>query len=302
MKRILLGLNFKQGLEDILEDAYLLAYEFDAEIVPVHVIEDLPFYNKVRESKLLHDRIQVHLDKVRENLFLREIKVADPGNLMGNSFDSLRKGCQTMNGDLLLIGSGNNDDASYNLGRSAKKILRQAKVPVWVSNPKSPLESFDQMICAVDFSYHSKKTLETAIILADSLNAKLKVIYVAQELSLYPGLTISQDVYVSNWGSHVYSIPVESKAQLAKEEARLKAKDIEEMDEFLQGVDFRHVEVEKEILYGYAYREILEAMENSPAGLLVVGSHGRGGFIERMLGGTIEKILDRLNCTVLVVT
>ena len=300
MKKILVGINFKPDMSDVLEDAYLLAYEYDAEIIPVHVIEHNSFYQKHHEEDMLRELLQKRIGQVQDDLLLKDIKVAAPIIIEGDVGTALLGVSRELHCDLLLIGAGENDDRHHTLGQSAKKILRQSKIPIWVSKSTVPLESFDHIVCAVDFSQHSQTTLESAIGMAKTLNADLTVLHVAQEMVLYPGLT-EEGVFVSNWGSHVYSIPFQQSEELEKEKERLKKMDLDEMEEFLEDIDLQGLEINKEILYGFTYSEILSCVDKHKAGLLVMGSHGRGGFIERILGGTIEKILDRLNSTVLVV-
>ena len=300
MKKILLGTNLKPAMENVLEDAYLLAYEFDAEVVPLHVIEHLPYYSKKQETSFLHSALLKRITKVQDDLVLKNILVADPVIREGKPCTELLNSVEELDCDLLMIGSGHSQGV-HGLGESANKILRQAKVPVWLSHPDVSVENYNHIICAVDFSYHSKKTLKTAVLMARAFNAELTILHVAQEMALYPGLT-EEGVFVSNWGSHVYSVPFYEGEGLEREKQRLKEMDRGEMDEFIADINLEGVSYHHEIRYGLTYKEVLASVKEHQAGLLVIGSHGRGGFFERLLGGTIEKILGNLTSTLLVVT
>jgi nucleotide-binding universal stress UspA family protein len=61
------------------------------------------------------------------------------------------------------------------------------------------------------------------------------------------------------------------------------------------------VPIEPKVLDGDAWRVILEEAAAWPADLIVMGTHGRGGFEQLLLGSATEKVLRRATCPVLAV-
>lgn len=59
--------------------------------------------------------------------------------------------------------------------------------------------------------------------------------------------------------------------------------------------------VEEEILEGVAVHEILTEARSLPADMLVMGTHGRGGFQRFLLGSVTEKVMRHAPCPVLTV-
>ncbi|MEP9413204.1 universal stress protein [Gordonia sp. VNQ95] len=67
------------------------------------------------------------------------------------------------------------------------------------------------------------------------------------------------------------------------------------------GEDYPDVEVVREVLPEEPAKAVLEAAEKYDAGLVVVGSRGRGGFKGLLLGSTSQKILHHATLPVMVV-
>jgi nucleotide-binding universal stress UspA family protein len=61
------------------------------------------------------------------------------------------------------------------------------------------------------------------------------------------------------------------------------------------------VSLEVHLAEGHAVDEILRAAEDLSCDLIVMGSHGRTGLYERLMGGVVEAVLRRSGCPVLVV-
>ena len=59
--------------------------------------------------------------------------------------------------------------------------------------------------------------------------------------------------------------------------------------------------VEEEILEGVAVHEILTEARSLPADMLVMGTHGRGGFERFLLGSVTEKVMRHAPCPVFTV-
>jgi nucleotide-binding universal stress UspA family protein len=61
-------------------------------------------------------------------------------------------------------------------------------------------------------------------------------------------------------------------------------------------------DVETVTASGGAWREILRVAEDRACDLIVMGTHGRGGFEHLLLGSVAEKVVRKARCPVLTVT
>src|SRR6185436_5024181 len=62
-----------------------------------------------------------------------------------------------------------------------------------------------------------------------------------------------------------------------------------------------HLSLNLEVRDGEPWREIRDAAERLPADLLVMGTHGRGGFEHLILGSVTEKVLRGVASPILTV-
>jgi nucleotide-binding universal stress UspA family protein len=77
---------------------------------------------------------------------------------------------------------------------------------------------------------------------------------------------------------------------------------LEEMRSFAEPASSSGVEVGFAIREGPAAAEIVEEARKDGAGLIVMGTHGRGGFERLMLGSVTEKVLRQAPCPVFTVS
>lgn len=64
---------------------------------------------------------------------------------------------------------------------------------------------------------------------------------------------------------------------------------------------FPDATISTDVIDGYAKDEILATAKNWPADLIIMGSHGRGGFMEFVLGSVSKATATHAQCSVLVV-
>jgi nucleotide-binding universal stress UspA family protein len=137
---------------------------------------------------------------------------------------------------------------------------------------------FGIVLLAVDGSEYSEKAVELAKQLATSTNDEVVVTHVTERLparfQTYPGLDYEHDQEVIEL-AHGY---------LAKmEEAGIKAR-----------IELRSAP------YGGVARIITNLAEDLQAGLIVMGSHGRGDLTALLLGSVAHKVLHLSRRPVLI--
>lgn len=135
------------------------------------------------------------------------------------------------------------------------------------------------ILCPVDFSDASRRALEYAVALARWYEATLHVVHVA--LPLPP---LSKDVGGDDG---------------LAETTRRSLK--ESLEEFVTQARQAGLAVDIALREGYVVSSILEEATSVEADLMVVGTHGYGGFDRFVLGSVTEKLLRKSGCPVLAV-
>jgi len=133
--------------------------------------------------------------------------------------------------------------------------------------------------CPVDFFRPSEVALSYAVSLAKTHQARLHIIHVIPPMSSF--LNFAQDT-----GKLVKSEHEESQQRLAK-----TAKDVKRLG----------INGSVEVRFGEIDHEILNAIGEQEAGLLVAGTHGRRGFEHWLMGSVCERLLRRVPIPILTI-
>lgn len=141
--------------------------------------------------------------------------------------------------------------------------------------------AFTRVLCPTDFSDCSAAAVTYAAALAASYGARLRLLYV---LSPFPVVAPAAD------------LPIDSRVWLS-----LEAQGRQDLDAEAARIRRPGVEIETEMRQGDAVTEILHAADEWQADLVVLGTHGRGGFERLVLGSVAEKVLRKAACAVTTV-
>lgn len=139
------------------------------------------------------------------------------------------------------------------------------------------------ILCPTDFSEFSARALRHALALARRFEAKLTVLHVIPQPLAYGG----DMPYFPN------PPLVESRSYKTEAEAELR--------QFVEPAILDQIAIQFEIRQGMPWREIRAAADDLGTDLLVMGTHGRGGFERFILGSVAEKVLHSASCPVLTV-
>jgi universal stress protein A len=138
------------------------------------------------------------------------------------------------------------------------------------------------ILVPTDFSPQAAAALEFAVALAQRANAALHLVHV--------------DDFVS------YALPVPGIAVAGGVLADLRAGLNERLTALRSEVLTAGVrQAEATLLEGRPYMEIVRLAEALPADLIVMGTHGRGGFSHLMLGSVAERVARAAPCPVIAV-
>ncbi len=141
---------------------------------------------------------------------------------------------------------------------------------------------FRRILCPVDFSDFSQHALDYATALARWYDARVRVVHVAP----------SSAPIVSAMGGYPVPMP------LIEEDVESLTKQLEA---FVEPARRQGITVDAAVLQGAVVSELLSLAAGGQADLIVMGTHGRGGFERLMLGSVTEKILRKATCPVLTV-
>jgi len=138
-----------------------------------------------------------------------------------------------------------------------------------------------KILCAIDFSDSSAQVAGYAAHLAQALNAKVTVLYVAPSLNQYVGF-------------HVPPSSIENFVGGIVEGAE------QTMDVFIND-NFPTMEVAGRVTAGYAAEEILTTAKDEGADMIVMGTHGRKGIDRILFGSVAEKVVKSAAIPVLTI-
>jgi nucleotide-binding universal stress UspA family protein len=195
---------------------------------------------------------------------------------------------QAQPSDLIVIGAhGRSGFEHLVLGSVAEKVLHGAPGPV-LTIPRGVADAtdavpglFHHIVAAIDFSEPSMHALEYALSLAEEADARLTLLHVV-EIPEEPGLWIDR----------------RDRASVALE---LQAKARERLAAIVPDGSRPYCHVEVRVEAGEPAREIVRVASESGAGLVVLGTHGRG-LVERMfLGSTAQQVVRQATFPVLTV-
>jgi nucleotide-binding universal stress UspA family protein len=189
--------------------------------------------------------------------------------------------------DLIVMGThGVGGFERWVLGSVAEKVLRKAPCPV-LTVTKARVEAFPpdpgrfcEVLCALDLSDGSQRTLADAVSMAQAAGAHLTLLHVLEDAPQEEAAVVHAGVDLSAYRAQ--------RCQEARQRLRALAKD----------VCCAHDEIVKT---GTPFREILLFAEERGAGLIVVGVHG-GRFLDLLhFGSTAHHVVRGAACPVLTV-
>jgi nucleotide-binding universal stress UspA family protein len=206
----------------------------------------------------------------------------------GDPIDVLLAAVEAEPVDLLVVGSrGVGDRPELALGSTSLHVLRAARVPVLVvPDPRSEAPAADglrlrHLLVGVDHSQASRAALELAADVAASLGGSLSVLEVVEYVPAFP-----LDVPTVAGGGHQVRVADAAMALLEAEVRDVRA---------------RGVGVQVVVRSGDPAATLLEVADDVDADLVVVGTRGRGGPDELLLGSVARTVADRARRPTLVV-
>src|SRR5688572_20758859 len=140
-----------------------------------------------------------------------------------------------------------------------------------------------RILCPVDLSEFSRDALRHALALAEWYEAHVTVCHVYSA----PQLLLAD----TGIAGYAHLLPPVQPEEIAEQVRRFCASSLENKEESVEIV----------VREGNAAQEIVLLAEQLPAGLLVLGTHGRSGFERLFLGSVTEKVLRTTQAPVMTI-
>jgi len=141
------------------------------------------------------------------------------------------------------------------------------------------MPSIKTLLCPVDFSQMSRAVLDYAVFMAQSHQAKLKLVHVVDQLHGFDSYKIL----------HMTAIEITHEME---RQARAQLK------ELVAGLPMAAT---FDVRFGRAADEIVIQAKEDEVDLVVMGSHGRSGISHLLVGSVAESVVRHAPCPVLVV-
>ena len=142
----------------------------------------------------------------------------------------------------------------------------------------------DRILCPLDFSDVSRRALDHAVALAGRRGASLLALHVVPLATPMP----------------MAPAPVYPAATMPPD-PQVRRSMLDELEQAVEPARRAGVSVETIVREGDAVRTILHEAERLPIDLVVMGTHGLGGFERLVMGSVAEKLVRKAPCPVLTV-
>ena len=146
-----------------------------------------------------------------------------------------------------------------------------------------------KILLATDGSQDAELARTTAVDMAQSTGSELHVVTVAPGYPSYDG-----------YPSHDVRIP-EVVEQLRKQAEKVLEEQVEKIERDGGKVAHKHLKIADPIGERHRAQQILRVAEEIVAGLIVMGSRGRGGVRRALMGSVSDSVVRHAPCPVLVV-
>jgi nucleotide-binding universal stress UspA family protein len=276
--KILIASDLSERADLALARASLLAGEHNAEVTALYVAsEDLPANV---HQQLLH-AAEVALKEQIARTCGASASMVRPSVETGRDWMTILEVAALGGYDLIVLGTHRMDRIGYRLGSTVERLAAHAGVPLLVV-PQKATAAYSHPVVAVDFSIHSRR----AVKLARQLAPTTRIAAVHAWNPPFPAFLRSAAV----------------REEIEVAEAERLSKLIEREFADLMATDPDSHERLEPVLRRGDVEEVLETeVRQRKADLLVLGTHGGGGFREAMIGSTSMTFLKLPPCDVAVV-
>ncbi|HEY1084478.1 MAG TPA: universal stress protein [Prosthecobacter sp.] len=286
---LIAAVDFTPSCRNALREAARLAAANQASLTAVHVMDEFLVHELKRA--LSTDQASVREEWTSKlKKFVEDSELGLPGIAVeiriGNPFAELSEASRVHKADLLVMGAKGSRNEPGRVGVIAAKCVRKAPLDVLLIR-EDAVGPFKHLVTCVDFSDNSKDAVRIALDLARKDGASLDCMHVYQS-----ALAMSLD-----YGGLVAPMPLGTDTQALE----IWQKELDELIGELSK-DYPEVKTRSQVLERVNIREaILDHVKETHADLVVLGTRGKTGLRELLIGTTAEKIVSNAPCSILAV-
>jgi nucleotide-binding universal stress UspA family protein len=263
-----------------LRQAGLLAQSGDAQLHIVHVVDDdhpqeLVLMEKREAERVLNEQTASMPE-------LRGVQTR-PMVVTGDPFDGILRTASDVNADLIVMGSHRKQFLlDIFIGTTIERVIRNGPFPVLMVNNEAQ-RRYERVVVPVDMSGPSANALRVA------LSTQL----------ISGGATLLHAFFPLGKGK--MSVAGIDQASIDGYIAGERQKAMEELVAFLIANDLGREKWSLRVDDGGPMEVVSRAVADIHPDLLVMGTHGRSGFLKALIGSVTEEALRSLNVDILAV-
>lgn len=297
-KNIMVVYNGTESGQSTLTKAIDLATRNQARLTVIQVITQVPrdyrmLITSLSPEEIMETAVREHTLLLKKHIALfSEAARIQIRVVAGREFIEIVKEVLRNNHDLVVkTARGTRGKIGEIFGSTAMHLLRKCPCPVWLIKPEQG-QSYGRIMAAVDVmppdveeNDLNNKIMDLATSLAGTEKSELHIVHAWEKPSanLLAG------------GVDYFPIDINGLVNEAKD------MHVRWLDEFLEQYDLQHLQHHEHVLQGWADEVIPEFAEQHQVDLIVMGTVCRTGIPGFFIGNTAEKILHRINCSVLAV-
>ena len=283
------AIDFTPSCRNALRQAVRLAAGNSAKVTAVHVMDE--FLVHELKKALSVDQATVRAEwRARLQKFVEETDIGTAHVQVevriGHPLQEISELCCSLGADLLVMGVKGSRQEPNRVGVIAAKCVRKAPLDVLLVREDASA-AFKKVATCVDFSENSAKAVRRALLMAQVDGAVVDCLYVYQS-----ALSMSLD-----YGGMGAPLPITTNAEALDRWN-------EELKNFIMplSAEVPDVPLSSSVVERMNIREtILEHVQETQADLVIVGTRGKTGLREMLIGTTAEKIVANAPCSILAV-
>lgn len=278
MKSIVVATDLSARADRAIERALLLAQLHNAKLYVVHIVDDaLPEAIAQHQADAAASNMRDHIASLGEKQAVQtSIEVGT-----GKRSVEIAQYARNIEAGLIILGIHDTGRESPFRGTTSEQLIRMGELPVLVVRDRAT-DNYKRVAVAIDFSVHSRRAIEMAVAFAP--DAEIHLI-------------------------HAYQVPfegflygAESREQLEGDlKERMEAMIDKEMSVSLASLGIDKSKLHRVLKHGAIRQVIGREVERIKPDLLALGTHGRTGVANAILGSVAEDVLSRPPCDTLAV-
>jgi len=280
-RTLLVATDFSTRSDRALRRAVLLAKDIDARMRLVHVVDNDQPLRIVKAERLAASEI---LDEQARSIVSRDGLDCEALIVEGDPFEGITSAADDFRADLVIIGPHRRQALKdVFVGTTAERVVRSSRCPVLMANGV-PAGAYRHALVAVDFSPCAADALRAVTDLGIGRSVAVSVVHVFEA----PGTSAMMRGSVDADRVADY-LEGEQDSASRKLDAFLSSTGMDPIGRFVRQVDTS------------VATSVTDAALEASADLIVVGTSGRSGIANLLLGSVAQQVLRSATVDVLAV-